>query len=273
MAVLDLVDDWPVDPVGVAVIGPAGPLAERGPTREVLRIASVSKLISAWAVLVAVEEGSVRLDGPAGPPGATVRHLLAHAAGYPFEGRQPVAAPARTRIYSNTGYEVLAEHVATATGIDFPTYVAEAVLAPLQMTATGVEGSPAKAYRSSVDDLGRFARELLRPSLLAPETVACATSVAFPDLGGILPGVGRFSPNPWGLGPEIRGTKQPHWTGTTNSPATFGHFGGSGTFLWVDPAIDVACVMLADRDFDEWGLASWPPFSDAVVAAYGSSRP
>lgn len=268
MGPLDQVDEWPVDHVAVAVVGPYGVIDRRGATDRVMRIASVSKLLTAWAVLVAVEERSVDLDEPAGPPGATLRHLLAHAAGYPFEGRQPVAAPARTRIYSNTGYEVLAAHVEQATGIGFDTYVREAVIDPLEMAATDVSGSPAKAYRGTLDDLARFAQELLRPSLLSTETVTRATSVAFADLGGILPGVGRFSPNPWGLGPEIRGTKQPHWTGTTNSPATFGHFGGSGTFLWVDPTIDVACVMLAEREFDEWGLTYWPPFSDAVVAAH-----
>ena len=66
--------------------------------------------------------------------------------------------------------------------------------------------------------------------------VAQATSVAFPGLRGVLPGVGRFDPLDWGLGFEVRGSKSPHWTGTRNSPATFGHFGGTGTFLWVDPA-------------------------------------
>lgn len=270
---LDQVDDWPVERVGVAVVGPEGVLDQHGATGEVLRIASVSKLLTAWAVLVAVEERSVALDDAAGPPGATVRHLLAHAAGYPFEGAEPIAAPGRTRIYSNTGYEVLAAHVEAATEIAFTTYVTEAVLEPLGMNATDVGGSPAMGYRSTVEDLARFARELLRPTVIGPETFALATSVAFADLGGILPGVGRFSPNPWGLGPEIRGVKQPHWTGSTNSPATFGHFGGSGTFLWVDPSIDLACVMLADRAFDEWGLACWPPLSDAVIAAHGSMIP
>ena len=232
-------------------------------------MASVSKLVTAWAVLIAVEEGVLELDEPAGPPDSTVRHLLAHAAGYPFEGGDPVSPPRRTRIYSNSGYEVLGDHLARRTGIDRATYVREAVVEPLGMHATDVTRSPAKGYRSSVDDLARFALELLRPRLVSPATMAEATTPQFPELNGILPGVGRFSPNPWGLGPELRDGKQPHWTGTTNSAATFGHFGGSGTFLWVDPAIDLACVMLADREFGEWGLEHWPSLSDAVVAEYG----
>ncbi|MGD9704454.1 MAG: serine hydrolase domain-containing protein [Acidimicrobiia bacterium] len=271
MTALAAIDSWPVRTASVAVIGPAGVVARRGATDRVLPIASVSKLLTAWGVLIAVEEGVLALDEPAGPPGATVRHLLAHAAGYAFDGPDPVGRPGVKRIYSNTGYEVLGGHLARASGLDVATYVREAVLVPLAMADTDASGSPAHGFRSTVDDLARFAGEMLRPTLLAPVTVAEATRVQFADLGGILPGVGRFSPNAWGLGPEIRDAKQPHWTGTTNSPATYGHFGGSGTFLWVDPAIDLACVMLADRPFDEWGLAHWPALSDAVVAEHGGA--
>jgi CubicO group peptidase (beta-lactamase class C family) len=248
-------------------------VATRGDTSAVVRLASVSKLLTAWAVHVAVEEGVLDLDEPAGPPGSTVRHLLAHAAGYPFEGGEPVSRPGRTRIYSNSGYEVLGEHLAQRSGIDRATYVREAVVEPLGLRSTDVTRSPAKGYRGSVDDLAVFARELLRPQLISPPTAIEATTAQFPELNGILPGVGRFSPNPWGLGPELRDGKQPHWTGTTNSTSTFGHFGGSGTFLWVDPAIDLACVMLADREFDEWGLTYWPQLSDAVIAEHRSLRP
>jgi hypothetical protein len=28
-------------------------------------------------------------------------------------------------------------------------------------------------------------------------------------------------------------------------------------------------VMLAEKEFDEWGMAFWPTFNDAVVAAVG----
>ena len=73
-----------------------------------------------------------------------------------------------------------------------------------------------------------------------------------PSSAGIVPGVGRFDPCPWGLGVEIRGEKSPHWTGRANSPATFGHFGGAGTMMWVDPLADVGVVALTDRPFDEW---------------------
>lgn len=265
MDALRLIDAWPVDAAGAAVVTADG-VHGHGAIDHVLRLASVSKLLTAWATLIAIEEGSVDLDDPVGQPGCTVHHLLAHAGGYGFDGEHPVTRPGRNRIYSNTGIELLAAHVAGATGVPFDAYVREAVCEPLGMPSTTPQGSPAKSFRGTVRDLAVFAGELMHPTLIAPETAAMATSVQFPELGGVLPGVGRFHPLPWGLGPEIRGTKSPHWTGTTNSPSTFGHFGGSGTFLWVDPVAGAACVMLANREFDEWGLAYWPAFSDAVLA-------
>ncbi|HEY4333738.1 MAG TPA: serine hydrolase domain-containing protein, partial [Ilumatobacteraceae bacterium] len=234
------------------------------------RLASLAKVISSWAVLVAVEEGSIALDTAIGQPGCTLRHLLCHAGGYGFDGSAPITPPQRRRIYSNTGIEMAAEAVAAATGFPFATYLFEAVFAPLGMTATELRGSPAHGMWSSVSDLAFFLGELIRPTLLAPSTVAEATSVQFPDLVGVIPGLGTFRPCPWGLGVEIHGAKSPHWMGTTNSAETFGHFGGAGTMMWVDPVARTSVVALTDRMFDEWApeaLRAWTVLSDAIVAA------
>lgn len=243
-------------------------VATHGEVNRVFRLASVSKMLTAWAVLVAVEEGIVSLDEPAGPPGSTLRHLLAHAAGFGFDTEVPITRPERNRIYSNTGIEVAAAHVAERADMHFDDYLREAVFEPLGMTNSVLRGSPAHAVRSTVADLALFARELLRPRLVSRATADDATTIQFPDLNGVVPGVGSFRPNPWGLGLEIRGNKSPHWTGTLNSPRTFGHFGGSGTMLWVDPAIDTALIALTDRPFEQWSevaLREWPALSDAVV--------
>ncbi len=85
----------------------------------------------------------------------------------------------------------------------------------------------------------------------------------------MLPGLGRQEPNDWGLGFELKDAKRPHWTGSRNSPGTFGHFGGAGTFLWVDPEARVACAVLTNREFDEWALEVWPQLADAVLAELG----
>jgi CubicO group peptidase (beta-lactamase class C family) len=262
--VLRQVDDWPPATVAVGVLRDGEVLATHGPRGRVFRWASVTKLVTTVATLVAAEEGTLDLDEPAGPPGATVRHLLSHASGLPFDDAAPIARPGRRRIYSNTGFEVVAEIVAGAAEMPFAEYLEAAVLEPLGLAAE-LRGSPAAGLHGSLDDLLRFGAEVQRPTLIAPETLAEATSVQFPGLEGVLPDVGRMDPNDWGLGFELRDEKHPHWTGTRNSSRTHGHFGGSGSFLWVDPEPGLALACLCDRDFGPWALEAWPRLSDAVL--------
>ena len=226
--------------------------------------ASVTKPVTALAALVAAEEGTIDLDEPAGPPGSTMRHLLAHASGLPFDVGPPIAKPGTRRIYSNAGFEVAAERIAQNAEMPFAEYLRQAVLDPLEMSAQ-LRGSPAAGLNGSLEDLAKLARELLAPTLVAPETFAEATSVQFPGLAGVIPDMGRFDPNDWGLGFELKGTKQPHFSGTLTSPRTFGHWGGSGTFIWVDPEQALALGALTDLEFGDWAKEAWPSFSDAVV--------
>lgn len=262
------VGDWPVDHAAAAVVAADGAvLASTGDTARAYRLASVTKPLTAYATLVAVEEGVFELDTPAGPAGSTVRHLLSHASGLDTSEDLVRADPGTRRIYSNRGFEVLADAVTQHSGIPFAEYLDEAVLQPLGMTSTALRGSAAAAGISTIADLCRFAAELQRPTLIARQTLTTATTVAFPGLYGVLPGYGIQRPNDWGLGFELRDGKSPHWTSTANSPATFGHFGQSGTFLWVDPQAQVSCIALTDRDFGPWAVHAWPPLSDAVLAA------
>jgi CubicO group peptidase (beta-lactamase class C family) len=258
---------WPVDRSAGAVVAGGAARERVGDQAWVIRIASVTKPLVGYACLVAVEEGTLDLDAPAGPPGATVRHLLAHASGLPFEGAEPIAPPGSRRIYSNAGFAALGDALAEATGIDLATYLHEAVLAPLGMSSSELRGSAGAGAWSCVGDLVAFAAELLSPTLVAPATLAEATSEQFPGLAGVIPGLGRYDPNPWGLGFELKGAKSPHWTAPQGSPRTFGHFGGSGTFLWVDPDAAVACVVLTDREFGDWAPPLWSAVSADVLAA------
>ncbi|MDI3419845.1 serine hydrolase domain-containing protein [Streptomyces luteolus] len=267
MQSLAQIENWPVTTAAAAVVRADGTVAGTyGPTSHRFPLASVTKPIAAYAALVAYEEGAVELDEPAGPEGSTVRHLLAHTSGLAFDEHR-VTAPAGTRrLYSNAGFEVLGDHIAKAADMPFAEYARQAVLEPLGMTATTLDGSPAKDGVSTVDDLVRFAAEVQAPRLLDPRTVVEAMSVVHPGLSGILPGYGHQKPNDWGLGFEIRDSKSPHWTGSSSSPRTFGHFGQSGTFLWIDPQASAACVALADRAFGQWAIDAWPPLTDAVLA-------
>ncbi|GAA3695201.1 serine hydrolase domain-containing protein [Zhihengliuella alba] len=269
-AAASAVASWPVEHASAIVVASDDVLARAGDADREFRLASVTKPLAAYAVLIAVEEGALELDQPAGPEGATVRDLLAHTAGYDFSERTVRAAPRTRRIYSNAGFEVLGETLEAATEMPFAEYLHEAVLDPLGMTRTRLEGSPAAGGVSTTEDLARFAAELLDPRLLAEQTHRDATTVQFPGLAGVLPGYGRQADNAWGLGLEIKAEKDPHWTGSRNSARTFGHFGQSGTFLWVDPAVGVACAALADRDFGPWAVEAWPGYSDGVLAALAS---
>lgn len=238
-----------------------------GDTTEVFALASVTKLLTTCAVLVAVEDESIDLDEPAGPPGSTVRLLLCHASGLPFDGATPIAEPGRRRIYGNTAFELLGGLVAERSGVPFPAYVHEAVCLPLEMMATVVPGSPAHSGRSTITDLLQLGRELLEPGrILAHATVAEATTPVLPELAGVLPGYGPQDPNPWGLGFELHGHKAPHWMPVAASPRAFGHFGQSGAFLWVDPVAGVACAALADEPFGDWAIEAWPALGAAVLA-------
>ncbi len=272
MTYFALLDEWPVEKVAAAVIGPNGAISRHGDTTAVFALASITKLFTAAGVHLAVEEGSVSLDDDAGTlsahdsgRGATVADVLAHAGGFGPTG-DVLDDPGRRRIYSNGGYELAAAVVEANTAMAFADYLNEGLFAPLAMSATSLTGSPAYGASSSVDDLVAFVTAL--PQLLALETIAAMTNPYLPELIGVLPGYGRQAPNVWGLGPEIRGTKAPHWTGTQNSASTWGHFGQAGTFLWVDPERAVSAVVLTSRTFGDWALPLWPAFSDAVLDAH-----
>ena len=265
MDALAQIDGWPPEHATAGVVRGAETWTH-GLTGLELHWASVTKPVTALATLVAAEEGIVDLDEPAGPEGSTLRHLLAHASGLPFEGRRPIARPGQRRVYSNTGFEIVAILVAERAEMPFHEYMRAAVLDPLGMDRTELRGSAASELFGPLDDLLAFARELLAPRSVAPETLEEATTVAFPGLAGILPDFGRYEPNDWGLGFELRDAKSSHWTGGSNSERTFGHFGGSGTFFWVDPAVGAACCCLTDLQFGAWAKEAWPAFSDAVLA-------
>lgn len=265
MRALEQIQEWPVRHAAAGVVTREGRWSAGEPDR-LYRLASVTKPLAAYAVLVAVEEGAIELDQPAGPPGATVRHLLAHTSGVAFDTTDILARPGAKRIYSSAGFELLADAVTEHTGIPFPEYLRQGVFEPLGMVDSELTGSAGHGASSTLADLLRFAAELLEPRLISAHTLAEATSVQFPGSDGVLPGFGSQRPNDWGLGFEIKDGKSPHWTGSANSPETFGHFGQSGTFLWVDPRPGVACVALSDENFGDWSREVWPPFSDSVIA-------
>lgn len=262
------VETWPTAGVAIAVTDLDGRvLAHHGDLTRPFPLASVTKVLTAAGVLVAAEEGSVALDTP-DDEGVTLADLLAHASGLGPDGAR-LAPVGQRRIYSNAGYEQAAGRVEQATDFDFAEYLRVGVFEPLGMAATLLTGSPAHEATSTVADLVAFVPHVARPgTLLSAPTLERWRRPHRPSLAGILPGFGRHDPNPWGLGPEIRGSKSPHWTGAGNHPDTHGHFGQSGTFVWIDPTAGLATVCLTDEPFGPWAVTAWPALSDRILGAF-----
>ena len=205
-------------------------------------------------------------DGEVLLPGATVADLLSHSSGIAFDSDVVLAPAGRRRIYSNRGIEILGERLVQATGTGLQEWVEQTVLEPLGMASVLIPGSPAHSGQGSAQDLSLFARELAAPTLVGEQLARRARTVVRPGLDGVLPGYGRQSPCDFGLGLEVRGHKSPHWTGSANSPQTFGHFGQAGSFLWVDPVAGRQAVFLGVRPFSRLHAQVWPALCDQVLA-------
>lgn len=272
-AAIELVLQWPVDEVAAASVID-GDVTIVGAVDARFPLASITKLMTALAILVAVEEGTVGLDEDVAPrvrlPALAPLHtadLLSHSSGLgPDAPARRLVAPAERRIYSNAGYEIAAEAVARSSGMAFEHYLGEAVCAPLGMRSTTLTGSPASGASSTISDLVAFLHELHTPRLISGTTHQAMVTPRHPGLNGILPGFGRHADNAWGLGPEIRSNKSPHWTSTRNSPETFGHFGRAGSCLWWDPVVNRGAVALTTRPFGDWAIDAWPKLADAILA-------
>ncbi len=249
----------------LAVVHRGRVIHTEGDTAAVFALASVTKVLATRATLVAIDRGFLSLDDPAGPPGATVRHLMSHSSGLSLNSDVTLAAPGARRIYSNRGIEVMGRAVEEATGTRLSRWIEETVLEPLGMVSADVSGSPAFSGTASVEDLVALARELVHPVLVSPGLDAEATHPVFPELVGVVPGYGRQSPNPWGLGVEIRGDKHPHWTAPGASAWVFGHFGQSGSFIWVDRELDAAAMFLGAEPFGFWHREHWPALNQAAL--------
>jgi len=270
-SVVEQAGKWPVGVAAAAAVGPSGVLASTGPVNRQFPLASVTKPLAVLSALVAVEEGALELTDTANEdlvPGATVRHLMSHASGLAPDELRRMFPLATRRVYSHVGIELLADLVARAVDMPFGSYFHESLVRPLGLRDTHLEGSPARDGVASVEDLAQVVAELLEPSgWLHSATLSEAASVQYSGIRGVLPGYGSQNPNDWGRGFEIRSGKQPHWTGTHNSPSTYGHFGLSGSMFWVDPERRIGLVALADRPFGDWAKTAWPALSDAVLAA------
>lgn len=289
----EILASWPVQSIGACAIDFAEGISTYfyGDTANLFDLASISKPITATAVLTAAQEGVVDLEAIL-ESGFSLADLMSHQSGLSFSVEGGVTLencrislenpncgffdkpPRNRRIYSNLGYESLALDLQNKCGLSFAQYLQEAVFTPIAMSNTYVDHrnfpdsgpfGAAAGIVSSATDMALFLTEWINGDLLDVTFKRRASTRTELSLGGILPGYGFFLDNTWGFGYEVRGLKSPHWTGSLNSSLTFGHFGQSGTFLWVDPQVQLACCVLTDRPFDSFAKENWPIFSDSLI--------
>ena len=171
------------------------------------------------------------------------------------------------RIYSNYGIDLAVSSILGENTAD--NWLQQRVFRAFGMTSTRLEDRPSTGVVSSTNDLARFAVAWLRPDGITKATRDHLITTYAPQLGGFVPGFGRFSPCPWGLGPEIQGDKH-HWMG--NWPASsFGHFGKSGALILLNADEQIGLVATSTEEFGGWATKLWPSWTSAMrTLALGS---
>jgi len=212
--------------------------------------------------------------------------------------------------YSNFGFGLAGEIVSRLGGRGYHAFVSEEILAPLGMRDSYLQppesvwdriawvwlpGEPQTDYErynspyfrrlgipwgglyTTPEDLAVFAQMFLLGGayqgqrIVSPTTAREMTRNQLSESIRDTSGVARWRTAGWGIGWDVKGQKAPHSSGALTSPITFGHTGSSGSMLWVDPTLDLLCVMIGTR-LAESGWADGPVprralFSNAVVAA------
>ena len=96
MSALGLLDEFGFEAAAI-VLGPEGERERRGDVERIRPWRSVTKTLTGLGAAIALQEGRVALEDEAGPPGATLRHLLSHASGYFYESASTLQAPGLRR--------------------------------------------------------------------------------------------------------------------------------------------------------------------------------
>ena len=235
-------------------------VASEGDLEQARPWASVSKMAVSLAFAVELDWGFHRLTETFGPRGATLSNLLSHSSGLGLEEDDPVIDVATKRVYSNYGID---HAVNVIMGENEPSeWLHDRVFAPLGMSSSHLEGRPSSGVVGSTADMRSLGEAWLRPDAISKETRNRFITPFLPALNGIVPGFGRFSPCPWGRGPEVRGQKE-HWMG--DWPAeSFGHFGMSGALMLLNVDEMIGVVATSTEDFGPWAVKLWPAWTSAV---------
>jgi len=237
-------------------------VGSEGDRERIYDWASLSKLVVAVAIGIEHDWQYLKFDAPVGPSNSTVADLLSHASGVGIDATVPTQPAGQRRIYSTYGYDLLVSRIVN----DRPPleWLKDRFLTPLGINdVTDDGGSVTAGLRGSLASAEALASTWLRGDLLSPDTFARMRTTHLPELIGVVPGFGSFSPCPWGLGPEVKGTKE-HWMGSQWPATSYGHFGKSGSLVLIDPVAQVAVVALSGEPFGQWAVDLWPTWTNEM---------
>jgi len=260
-----------------AYIGLDDELHVLGKAAERYRLASITKLLTTYVISDAVMGGFLKFEDVVTSPklkssDVTIKDLLSHSSGIRPEDLDPIDRHQK-RIYTNEAFDLAGETLISKLGTDFSATsigdLFEEGLGGHLGTSINFEGSCSASATGTLDDLILLMKEFRNPTYLDVETQELLTTPYLPELEGILPGWGNYKNNTFGIGFEIKGNKQPHWTGSISSEKTFGHFGQSGAFIFHDPINKVSVCCVTNKDFAPWAKEEFPKVSDSIYKMCG----
>lgn len=133
-------------------------------------------------------------------------------------------------------------------------------------------GAPWGGMLTTADDLAKFSQMMLRDgktadgaAIFAPATIAAATTNQLEMMSGMPEDERRC--RPWGLGWRLNWPGHSASFGDLLSRDAYGHWGATGTLMWIDPARGTFAIIFSTEPHDVSG-ADLVRLSNALAAAW-----